>query len=1093
MINKDFINKHAMNIIKIYLVLIILSLIFVVSSIKVQGALSDNLTSYWSFDEGTGVTTFDSLLRSNGTLSGATWNTTGKINGSVSVVNSAVYTQAYATPVIRPLTLNFWMKGTGSQSTTRPTFIMSNRSSASGLLYVDSATSICLFTNNQSCFTKTVPAYFEMWTIKIDGNGSGYIYINGSKQTFVTDAGQFYFNITSLNFGNGFVGGATFSVDEAGLWSRNLTDAEIVQLFNSGNGLPYTNISNTTILYNDVTLTSQTPTNITQTSLLSVPYAEFNYTYRNQSTNLTSLKLNYSISGSLTCIQNINGTCVRFNNTYTTVNNVSSVVSGNTTFANFQLNENDIYPYLINLNGSIFNLYTPSLRTQGINDLIKSNLSGFNVSLNTYNILEVMANVSSGSLSRVYICNNTYTTGNVGSNANCQEIGSINTTTMNHTHNANSSHNVIPFSIVGSKINGNGITATTNMFFVIARVTGTGYVYYVTNQTTTTTTQTSGNNGVTYSNLAGTINMHVHDFPLTNDLYLNYKGQALFNNSILNSTTANELIDTVPFPPTPPQVTNPFNTIQNTRYLNITYTNATQNFSGVNISYYSIRLLDDSSGVIRVLNNNNYNNSYNLDVYSQNLSLGQYYIQVCAFDTLNNNACDQEYFNLTKNGLVTITAKNYTGSAIQNFSVNTTDLNTSELYYNTTTTYNITQDIIVNNTYSLFFNSLGYAYQNFTQVFNTSIYAYQVTLFPSNSVNITIYDEATNAVVTQNTTVRFELSGSATSYTYTTTSGNMFPTGLTAGNYTVTFTSLSPIVYTVRFYNIEIGERSTQVFSAFLNNGGAVILNYRDQSGSPLPGVSVLIQRSINSTFVTVESLTSQIDGRTSFNYLASTRYRIVSTLSGYDNLTFELNPVLFSSYDVTMINSNLNSVEPTAFAFWSPTSFYRGQVTDLNFNIISQYCSLNNYTLRTKLGVLQTSSTGTLPCGQIILVPFDMSAVVSGDTYTVYYEYYLNNGAYQNFTFVYPIVVPLSNRTLTNMGTQFFGLGTGDRVFIVVFLNILAFGVGFLVSGTGFGSMLMMGNILIFMANGFVPGAVFYVTLVLAIILLMGRGVNDG
>ena len=77
--------------------------------------------------------------------------------------------------------------------------------------------------------------------------------------------------------------------------------------------------------------------------------------------------------------------------------------------------------------------------------------------------------------------------------------------------------------------------------------------------------------------------------------------------------------------------------------------------------------------------------------------------------------------------------------------------------------------------------------------------------------------------------------------------------------------------------------------------------------------------------------------------------------------------------------------------------------------------------------------------------------------------SYGLSNGQVQFDSVSFPIVVPLYNRSLMDMGSSNFGFEVGDRVFLVVLINIIVFGVGFLAMGTLGGAVLMFINSFIF------------------------------
>lgn len=637
--------------------------------------------------------------------------------------------------------------------------------------------------------------------------------------------------------------------------------------------------------------------------------------------------------------------------------------------------------------------------------------------------------------------------------------------------------------------------------------------FYNTYETNTYTPNNTFNININTSNFNTTPNITLNIYnqsgylvnsTSTNDFNLSYIAFLNYGTYYYNATATDGLITVYTetrtiniYNLTLHDITLPYNNYnQTSRYINISWTNGTSNYPSIIYpNMYYLFLLNNDTTLNRSINNT-INNYYYYDLFYQNLSIGNYLISVCVNYTLNAGYyCKNNSFNLKNNAELILYVKHSNNTGTYNITNYTLHDYTREI--NTITTIEpLILNIVKNNTYNFMINDTAglYAYYYFNYSTNNYTNEKVIYLLPSNSINITIRDEYLYNIITQNTTVKFEKTNSPISYTYTTNNGLLFPYNLVAGEYIMTITSTNPVVYNTKYYTINIYDRTSQEFTAYINNGGVVLLTYRSQTGEPLSNVEVKIYRTINNTYTLVESLITQIDGRTQFNYIPNTKYIIKSVLDGYDNLTFELNPVLFTSYDVTMRLLESDVIEPTAYAEWTPKNFIKGQYGDITFKIYSTYCSLENYNVRTYInGILNFSYTGNNPCSELLYIPYDFSNINSNTTLTLIYNYSLNNNKSQEFRSDYYVVIPLTNRTISNMGNNTYGFGVGDRVLIVTIINIVVFGVGFLFSGVIFGLLMVFLNTLIFVNTNFIPSPLFYIIFVVGLIIIMSKGVNDG
>jgi len=222
------------------------------------------------------------------------------------------------------------------------------------------------------------------------------------------------------------------------------------------------------------------------------------------------------------------------------------------------LEDNNIYPASYNINETLMEMITHSGNTMSnANALVKIQL--YNVSTTTpYNFYEIMANCTGGSTSGVvYYCNSSYTTGNPTTSVNCASFGSLACGgTYNHTHRKDttpvSSHQVFPYAISAGKINNVHVTPTSSFIFKGANIVNWRW-WSITNIARADATQTSTNNGVGYSNFAGSLDSHIHQFTNLTTLYY-YMSATNQSGWWWNSTVTSDSMQLAHLPPTAPNV-----------------------------------------------------------------------------------------------------------------------------------------------------------------------------------------------------------------------------------------------------------------------------------------------------------------------------------------------------------------------------------------------------------------------------------------------------------------------------------------------------------------------------------------------------------
>jgi hypothetical protein len=238
------------NILKRVLWVMMLLMIVVISVKVANGLLSDNLISYYAFE--------NNLNDSKGTnhmINFATTNITGILYSGRNYSVTTDFSQLVSSTMYSGVNINFsisgWFRPVAISQATEATIISNQGSGTTGLALQRKASGanteyICVF-GNGSNWVSSDPFFLtaDMWNhIVIIKDGNRFlIYANGTLLSNAT--GQNLANFTStknLTIGR-YPDIATRNwfgdIDELGFWNRSLTSFEVSLLYNAGASLLY--------------------------------------------------------------------------------------------------------------------------------------------------------------------------------------------------------------------------------------------------------------------------------------------------------------------------------------------------------------------------------------------------------------------------------------------------------------------------------------------------------------------------------------------------------------------------------------------------------------------------------------------------------------------------------------------------------------------------------------------------------------------------------------------------------------------------------------------------------------------------------------
>lgn len=379
-------------------------------------------------------------------------------------------------------------------------------------------------------------------------------------------------------------------------------------------------------------------------------------------------------------------------------------------------------------------------------------------------------------------------------------------------------------------------------------------------------------------------------------------------------------------------ITSPINnTNVSSRYMNITWSNGSITPSGIaNISYHELFLYNSTLGYIKKLTNTTNLNFTNWDIYSENLTIGIYYLLLNQTSILANTATSNYVqINLTTNALLNITAKKIiTNDTLSNFTITLQDSNYINRTLNTTTGL-VQADIKTEEMYNLIIS--GNQIVSNSTTYNTSIVFsnYNFSVAALNSLYIYFYNE-NNLLLLNTTTTYLDLIGNTFTDNYSTSNGTLLIDLLVPETYLSRYYATN---YTERFYYFTVSNDSYQVLNLYLNNDtDAVLVQVKDRSLNVVEGAVVKAQKFVPSTgqFITVEIGVTDFNGEVLMSLTLNDEfYRFIVSVDGETRLTTEKAYLISDTIELVLPGTGTDATE--IFNYLDITN-------SLTFNEANQY-----------------------------------------------------------------------------------------------------------------------------------------------------------
>lgn len=312
------------------------------------------------------------------------------------------------------------------------------------------------------------------------------------------------------------------------------------------------------------------------------------------------------------------------------------------------------------------------------------------------------------------------------------------------------------------------------------------------------------------------------------------------------------------------------------------------------------------------------------------------------------------------------------------------------------------------------------------------------------NTTFTFYDEDT---LVQLNNVNVTIMSDTNQTNYSTTTGIVQTSLLTIGNYTLRANASG---YDIRMDTININS-TLALFDIYLTGtppAYSTLFTVKDKdAGTIIPDALIIMYRFINGAWVAVESHYSDITGKVAFDYSANVNYKFMVSVNTYNTSIFYLNPILFSTYDISLAKSvlvNYSSDYSGIAIAYTPYLFNNNAYNTFNFIIGSGSSDLINYgyNITYPWGSIVNSSNN--PLGSQLSSLFLVSGANVTDTVVITYYYNTTLTGVRTFTAILPIYVNSTsfNNTIASNKNKTYGLGDFERILIITISVIIIIGI---------------------------------------------------
>lgn len=356
------------------------------------------------------------------------------------------------------------------------------------------------------------------------------------------------------------------------------------------------------------------------------------------------------------------------------------------------------------------------------------------------------------------------------------------------------------------------------------------------------------------------------------------------------------------------------------------------------------------------------------------------------------------------------------------------------------------------------------------------------------ALNVTIRDENTGGLITENITV--VVTGSSSETTVYTSTGSILISDLENGENSFSFSGPS---YSQRTYIVTL-TNLTQTLTVYLGaNTSSTTFTVKDiVTGATLENVNSGMYRLIGGAWTPVETRYTDVTGRVVFHYIPDTYYRFVMAKSGYDELVFYLNPVVYSSYDIFLTpTETLDETQDFALVniMWVPEIVYDAVPVNFTFLIQAPSGLLSNYGYNLTFPGGTAGGYGTNAIGGQLQSEILVVGASSLDKVRIDYFYTNTIDGLKEYTAYIPISANVSDLTLGAQQDEHYGMSFFERLFWLTIILIIVVGVPSAIGKPLVGGILGLFTLGVLVRTGFIELWLGLIPIFLGLIYLSAQG----
>jgi len=356
----------------------------------------------------------------------------------------------------------------------------------------------------------------------------------------------------------------------------------------------------------------------------------------------------------------------------------------------------------------------------------------------------------------------------------------------------------------------------------------------------------------------------------------------------------------------------------------------------------------------------------------------------------------------------------------------------------------------------------------------------------NNMLNISIYDEDTEALISQNITIEIS-KGINTDY-YWTLNGSLTLYDEYDGDYTVAAYNSN---YAKRRYAITFtGGESISESIYLANRSNEVTFTVVNRvTGDEIENAIVKQYREIGGGWSLLNSLYTDINGQAKFTYAQDVRYQFTVEKDFYENRTFIMDPIQSDEYTVLMspIGQGGQGEFYGVIYLIDPESFINNVQNNLSVTVRSAYGILAGYNVTVTYPTGTEYASGSTSTGETFILPFNITNAAINDTVKIRISYLNTYGNAYTHQYEY-LIDGAGVGTMLYFKRGDYGLGILERVLLMIGLSIIVGGALAGFSGSiegGLAAALLVQGIVGYLLN---VNVLFILPSIIAGLLLISR-----